>query len=438
MQALLSFEQAPPISAPLRFFLTAPLFSILGGVLLLYSGPEMFSSRWTPSALALTHLITVGFMLQVMLGALQQLLPVVAGANFVRPQTIATLVHATITPGALFLAAAFLTYQPLLFGCAAVLLATGVTIFIWAGARALYGVPTSNPTIRGFKLALLGLSVTAVSGLLLAASLGLSLDFPLVQLTDLHLGWGLTAWGCSVLAAVSLVAVPMFQLTPEYPVWFARSFAMTILGTVSLWTITDLAGWETLSTLLAALLVASGAMFSVMTLTILRHSKRPKHDASHHFWRLAMSSACIACAVWFAGRFVVEIGSWQGWPILFAVVLLYGGFISVTIGMLYKIVPVLVWLHLQNLGKGRVPAPNMKKVLPQLRIDRQLLCHILACTLLLLAVFWPKWFFYPAGLALIIANGWLLSNLLYAFAIYRNHLVAFEPAGVSPVRKEGA
>jgi hypothetical protein len=403
----------------------------------LYSGPEIFLSRWTPAALALTHLITVGFMLQVMLGALLQLLPVVAGANLARPQKVAMWVHATITPGTLFLTAAFLTYEPLLFGCAAALLATGVAIFLWAAARALYGIATTNPTIRGFKLALLGLSVTVISGLLLAASLGLSLDLPLVQFTDLHLGWGLMAWGCTVLAAVSLVAVPMFQLTPEYPVWFARSFAVTILVTVSLWSIAELAGLETLATSFVVVLVALGALFSVVTLMILGRSKRPKHDASHHFWRLAMTSACVACALWFAARLTVEIGNWQGWPILFAVLLLYGGFISVTIGMLYKIVPFLVWLHLQNLGKGRVPAPNMKKVLPQLRIDRQMLCHFLTCTLLLLSVFWPELFFYPAGVALIIANGWLLRNLLYATAIYRNHLASIEPASVNPARKEG-
>jgi hypothetical protein len=57
---------------------------------------------------------------------------------------------------------------------------------------------------------------------------------------------------------------------------------------------------------------------------------------------------------------------------------------------------------------------------------------------LLLSVFWPEWFFYPAGVALIIANGWLLRNLLYATAMYRSHLVAFEPASVNPARKEGA
>ena len=136
-----------------------------------------------------------------------------------------------------------------------------------------------------------------------------------------------------------------------------------------------------------------------------------------------MVSGLLACAVWLVAHLNAEVDAWQGWPLLFGVLLLFGGFASVVTGMLYKIVPFLVWLHLQNRGAGRVLAPNMKKVLPQKRIDRQLLSHLASCLLLLLAVFWPDWFSYPAGLGLIIANGWLLSNLLYATAIYRNHPV---------------
>ena len=81
MQALLSFEQAPPLNAPLRFFLTAPLFGVIAGLLLLLEGEGVLLSRWSPSALALTHLLTLGFMLQIMIGALIQVLPVVSGEN---------------------------------------------------------------------------------------------------------------------------------------------------------------------------------------------------------------------------------------------------------------------------------------------------------------------------------------------------------------------
>jgi len=78
-QAGLSFEQAPPFALPLRFFLTAPLFLLAAAGLIVWA-PEALASRWTPQALALTHALTLGFLAMVMLGALMQMLPVVAGA----------------------------------------------------------------------------------------------------------------------------------------------------------------------------------------------------------------------------------------------------------------------------------------------------------------------------------------------------------------------
>ena len=54
--------------------------------------------------------------------------------------------------------------------------------------------------------------------------------------------------------------------------------------------------------------------------------------------------------------------------------------------------------------------------------------HFVAFALLLLAVFWPAWFAYPAGIALIVANGWLMRNLLSAVGVYRAHLVKIEAA----------
>jgi len=69
LQAGLSFEQAPPFSLPLRFFLTAPLFLLAAAGLIVLS-PDALASRWTPQALALTHALTLGFLAMAMLGAL--------------------------------------------------------------------------------------------------------------------------------------------------------------------------------------------------------------------------------------------------------------------------------------------------------------------------------------------------------------------------------
>lgn len=422
MQALLSFEQSPPLSAPLRFFLTAPLFGILAGALLLWSGPDLLASRWTPGALALTHLITVGFMLQVMLGALQQLLPVVAGANMAHPLWVARVVHVSLTAGALALAAAFLSYRPWLFGTAALLLGAGVLVFILSAARALRGVASNHATVSGLKLALLGLAATLALGLVMAIALAGSFNLPLLSLTTLHLAWGLLGWGGVLVAAVAYVVVPMFQLTPAYPDQFMRYFAPLAIGVLALWSATELAELAAPSGLLASAATLAGASLAASTLAVARRSKRSRLDPTQWCWRLATPCTLAASVLWLASGLIAPLEQWPGWPLLWGVLVLFGGFVSVMVGMLYKIVPFLIWLHLRNLGRGKVSAPNMKQVLAESDMRQHLWLHGLALLSLLLAVVWPDWLVYPAALALIAAHAWLLRNLLRAMRVYRRHL----------------
>src|SRR3569833_1424030 len=98
-QAGLSFEQAPPFSLPMQCFLSAPLV-LLAAALLGVMDPALLASRWTPQALALTHALTLGFLAMAMLGALMQMLPVVAGSPLPRPRAVAWLVQGPRARGA--------------------------------------------------------------------------------------------------------------------------------------------------------------------------------------------------------------------------------------------------------------------------------------------------------------------------------------------------
>ena len=157
MQPTLSFEQAPPISVPYRFFLTAPLFGAAAGLILAWLGPAAFESRWAPGALAMTHLIVVDFMLQVMCGSLLQFVAVVAGANIWRPRLVASVVHPLITAGAVFLASAFLLEQQLLFLAAALAFATALGPFLTVMAVALLRTPARGMAIHVLRVAVFGL-----------------------------------------------------------------------------------------------------------------------------------------------------------------------------------------------------------------------------------------------------------------------------------------
>lgn len=418
MQALLSFDQAPPFSAPIRFFVTAPLFAILAALLILWEGPEIFASRWTAATLALTHLITVGFMLQAMLGAMIQILPVVAGANIARPRLIAAVVHLVIGCGALYLAAGFLGHQPY-FNLAALCLGAGTALFVTAAGRALFSVQSTNATIRGLKLSLIGLAVTAALGLLLSIALGESLALPLLQLTSIHLAWSVVAWSTSLLAAVAMVVVPMFQLTPAYPAEFARRFCWVAITLPILWSLVDLLGWQIASTTLATAMTLTTGTFALQTLHLQSQSTRARFDASQRLWRVGMTCLITACGLWLLARFLPALGDRQEWPLLCGILVFVGGFMSVIVGMFYKIVPFLVWLHLQNRGGGRLLAPNMNKVIAGRQIERQMQAHFFSLATLLMAALLPGWLAYLAGLALLLANTWLLRNLVAAIVFYR-------------------
>jgi hypothetical protein len=421
MQALLSFDKAPPFAAPLRFFLTAPLFALAAGLLLAVAGPSLLASRWVPGLLAATHLITVGFMMQVMLGALIQILPVVAGANLKRPLATARWLHAGLSAGAVMLACAFLFLVPALFAAAAVTLGVTVAGFLVATGRALRGVPSTSPTIRGIKLALVGLAGAVGLGVLLTAALAGGWALPLLALTDLHAAWALGAWAGVLLAAMAYVVVPMFQLTPGYPARTSWRFPWLILGLVLAGSVAAAIGWDPLVRLVRGLAALAGIAFALLTLRLQAQRRRARANATQRCWQVGLVSVIVALAMVSTAAVWPAVADEPAWPLVAGALLLVGGFMSFIIGMLYKIVPFLAWLHLQSCGQAGVPAPNMNRILGEAAMQRQCVAHLLAVILLPAAAIWPDWLARPAGAALALASGWLFANLLLAAMRYRRH-----------------
>ena len=421
MQGLLSFEKLPPFSAPLRFFLSAPLFPLAAGILLLAGGPDVLASRWTPGLLAATHLVTVGFMLVIMLGALIQILPVVAGANLHDPLRLARWLHFGLVAGTLLLAGGFLWGRPALLGTAALVLGLSVAGFLLLAGRALHGVPSTSPTIRGLKLALVGLAGAVGLGAWLALALahGWALDFPLVA--DLHAGWALGAWAGTLLAAVAYVVVPMFQLTPGYPERPSRHFPTLMLGLLVAWSLAVLAGQALAVRLVEALAALAGIAFAGLTLRLQLQRRRARPDATSRYWQLGLAAAILALAMLFAAVAWPALAELPGWALYFGILLLVGGFMSLIIGMLYKIVPFLAWMHLRNHVSAGRPVPSMNKLLGDAAMQRQMQAHAAALVLLLAAVAWPG-LARLAGAVLALASGWLFINLLGAARRYRHYL----------------
>lgn len=412
------FEQAPPLSVPYRFFLSAPLFGAAAGLLLAWLGPEAFASRWSPGLLAAVHLFTVGFMLQAMSGALLQILPVAAGANVWHPLRVARWVHPVLNVGALLLAGGFAFGQPLLFRLAMLSLGAVVLPYALVAGYALLRTGARGATVLALRLSVLALLPTLVLGEFLASVFGWSMSLPLMELVSLHAAWAFVGWGVLLVIGVAYLVVPMFQLTPPYRPSVALALPLALFVLLLVWSALVLAGQpHRLAALLAALPVAG---FALWTLVLQGRRRRRLPDVTLLFWRTGMLALLGAVA---AVALDVALPEADGrLEILAGVLLIPGVFVSLISGMLYKIMPFLNWLHLQRVAP---PAPNMKHMLGEAAMKRQFRLHLLALLVTVVAVFLPV-LVRPAGL-LLAASALLLEwNLLGVLRIYRR-LVAGEP-----------
>jgi len=427
MRRDLELDASPPLGAPLRFFLNAPVFASIAAALLLYAGPAGFASRWSPFALAATHALTLGAFASVMMGALIQILPVVAGAQMAWARTSAIGIHALLTLGTLLLIAAFVGANNALFPVAGSLCAAAAAWFALACAIGLVRRPSAGTRgttdiVRAVRLALAALLVTVGLGAMLALSLSRPLSrplsLPILTLTNLHLAWGLAGWIGLLTAGVAYQVIPMFQVTEPYPRTLTRVFAPLSFCALVLLTLASLglpAHGSVAAIALHGSLLALYCGFAVVTLGLLHRRKRPSPDATTLFWRTSMTSvicAAPACA----------IGAMAQRPsagVIVGILLLAGGVWSAISGMLYKIIPFLLWYHMQaSIDVRSSIVPKVKAVLPDTRARAQYWAHSIALMLLVAAGASPAWLSRPAALAFVVSNVWLGCNIASAVRIY--------------------
>jgi uncharacterized protein YhhL (DUF1145 family) len=419
LQAGLSFEQAPPFSLPLRFFLTAPLFLLLAASLIVLA-PEALASRWTPQALALTHSLTLGFLAMAMLGALMQMLPVVAGSPLPAPTIVAWLTHIPLALGTVALMTGFLIAEPAAFGAAIGLLGIAFTVFLAAAvtslARAAAGI-----TVTGIRLAVASLAVTLPLGLSLALLRGgwwIPPDAAAMIAT--HAVFGLLGWVLLLVAGVAYQVVPMFQITPPYPPRLSRWLAIALFALLMLHAATLLL-LESVVWIVDAGLAVGVLAFAVATLRLQSRRRRKLPDITLDYWRFGMASLIACVAAWLLAQLWPAWDGSDAYPLLLGVLFIAGFAISVVSGMLYKIVPFLAWFHLQAQLQARAGSiPTMKDMIAERWMRWQFRLHLAACALLAGAVFWPR-LAIAAGVSLGLSALLLWLNLIGATRRYRRH-----------------
>jgi hypothetical protein len=406
----LSIDQAPPISGPLRFFITAPLFGILAGILLLFSDSASLMSRYSIDAIVIAHLITIGVFGFIMLGALTQMLPVLASANIPKVKLVSSISHILILLGLLLMAFGLKTSASLALFFAALLLGGGFLLIILSMLYAIRGVEHFTASVKGMLVSLIFAFMIVVMGvyLLYGYSVNDITEFHYI-VANIHSVWAVFGFAGVLIIGVAFQVLPMFYVAPRFKKFCKKRVVLLISIGLLIWMVLSL--YAEGYALYAKLWIATFFWAFATTVWLkFNKRKRPISDVTVWYWRAASIFLTLGSFLWifdefFKHQYIVMVG-----------ILIGGGFIlSIMLGMLYKIVPFLVWFHLN--AEGYMTIPTMNEMIDKNLSRAQFVLFIGALLGFVFAFYIPA-ALLPSAIAFIVSMILLEYNVLAPVWIY--------------------
>ena len=268
----------------------------------------------------------------VMLGALQQMLPVLAGVSLPKAQGVAAFSHLLLVIGLVSLAIGLLQADKLFSIIAAAGLGMGFIILLSAIALAMKKIAFFTPTVKAMIVAVTIAFLIVLLGLhLLGAHASGNISEHQITFSDIHSVWAIFGFAGILIIGVSFQVLPMFYVTPQFKHFFI-TYAVPLI-------IAGLIGWLVLNIVLPeyawsgkSVIVLFFLAFASVVVKKFKERRRPISDVTVWYWHLGALSLAVGVLLWMADEWF----STDFTPI-FSV--LIGGFLlSIISGMLYKII----------------------------------------------------------------------------------------------------
>ena len=350
---------APSVALPLRFILVG-IVALLSGAVWLTVRPDILATyHYNQYVIAVTHLFVLGWISSVVMGAMYQLVPVALETRL-HSERLARWHFPLHVVGFIGMVAMFQVWNLKQVGHFGSLVAIGAGLFVYNLGRTLARIPRWNVVSAGIASSLAWLSMTMLAGLYLAAAKCWSFSpFEAIPQMHAHAHLGGLGFFVMTIVAVSYKLVPMFAISevqsPRRAIW---SIALLNAGLAGVFVSILLSSpWK----FPFSFVVLAGLTLHGLEVTaILRARKRRALD-----WGLTYFLSAIALLLP-----VSLLGIVLAWPKLPVTMLtsqlenVYGflafvGVVSFAImGMLYKVVPFLVWYarYSKAIGRGKIPS----------------------------------------------------------------------------------
>jgi hypothetical protein len=385
MSAAAKFSpHAPSVTLPLCFMVTGML-ALLAGVALLVLRPAMLATyHYNQYVIAATHLFVLGWICNIVMGAMYQLVPVAVETKLYS-EKLAAWQFAFHLVGFTGMVWMFWTWNMKQVGHFGSVLLVGVALFVYNIARTLLRVPRWNVIATAVASALVWLALAVSVGLTIAvgkcnyeaasgsasggplgallhglkAVAGFTARFDQIAAMHAHAHLGVVGVFIMLIVGISYKLVPMFTLSDlQSP---RRGWAsVTLLNAGLLGAFVAILLRHPLKFVFALLVVAGLACYGIEMIAILRARKRRPLD-----WGL--KSFLTAISLLAPLSILALVLSWPGLPLTtltgrlenaYGFLGLAGVVFFAIIGMFYKIIPFLVWYgsYSTQIGLRKVPS----------------------------------------------------------------------------------
>lgn len=374
---------APSVLVPLRF-MVAGLLALVTGIVLVAIRPEVLATyHYNQFVIAITHLLVLGWICTVVMGAMYQLVPVALETRL-HSERLARWQFVLHIAGFAGMVWMFWTWNMKQVGHYGTALAVGVGLFVYNIVRTLMKVPRWNVVASGVASAVAWLSLTVLAGLSivagkctyesavsnsggtlgailagLKASARFTARFDQIGAMHAHAHLGVIGVFLMLIVGISYKLLPMFTLSEvQNPLRARASIWLLNAGLVAAFFAILLR--STLKPVAAGAAVTGLVLYGLEVRAMLAARKRRTLDWGIRYFLTALSLLAPV-----AGLGLVL--SWPTLPLngftgqlenLYGFLALVGVISFGIIGMFYKIIPFLVWYRAygREIGRARVPS----------------------------------------------------------------------------------
>ncbi len=354
-------ESSPKTWLPLIFMLSG-IAAIFTAVVWLTWSPQVLATyHYNPLAVAITHLVTLGWISSVIFGALYQLTPVTFQTQLhsVRFARYHICLHLVGVIGMVWM---FFYWDPKQVGHFGSIVAFGILFFAYNIFRTIRSIPRFDTVALAIASSLVWLILTMTAGLYLAADKCWAFTYfdPLAQM-HAHAHLGVIGFFLILLIGVSYKLLPMFILS-EVRSQRRAFWSIILLNLAVPGVFLTILLKSRFKLLFAAMAAVAILVYLWEVARMLQNRKRRELDWGliHFLTGLGLFAPLIALA------FVL---SWPRLPATdlalrlesaYGFLALFGVFSMAILGMLYKILPFLVWYNTYSNAIGRYRTPAVK------------------------------------------------------------------------------